>query len=173
MFLVMETEQYFKGLLIMFKNITILFVLLFVATAHARIYTWTDENGKKHFGDAVPPQYQAKSESVHVNTNAPSAEQIEAARKRASDIDSANRSRDRESQTQQSKIRRTVSTKTQTNQSVKKPKQNGASSHYQSRKVCYEMCRKPLYGPPDAYGREVIRGYNNSGCGHCENIPEP
>ena len=26
--------------------------------AHGQVYSWVDENGKKHFGDRIPPQYQ-------------------------------------------------------------------------------------------------------------------
>ena len=36
---------------------------------HAEMYQWVDENGKRHFGDKVPEQYQEGASDVGVATN--------------------------------------------------------------------------------------------------------
>lgn len=35
----------------------------------AEVYKWVDENGKTHFGDAVPEQYQAQQETLNPEAN--------------------------------------------------------------------------------------------------------
>lgn len=40
---------------------------LFVSFASAEVYTWVDENGKKHYGDSVPAKYQTQSKTVDTN----------------------------------------------------------------------------------------------------------
>ena len=42
-----------------------LFLLLLLSVpAQAEIYTWVDENGKKHFGDRVPEKYKTQADNV-------------------------------------------------------------------------------------------------------------
>jgi len=44
--------------------ITLFSLSFFSGTVMSEIYTWVDENGKKHFGDRIPDEYRTKSNSV-------------------------------------------------------------------------------------------------------------
>lgn len=44
-------------------------ILSFSFPVHAEIYTWIDENGKKHFGDEVPEKYKDQKKQVKVKVN--------------------------------------------------------------------------------------------------------
>lgn len=37
-------------------------------TASAETYSWVDKNGKKHFGDKIPPEYASQANSVQLKT---------------------------------------------------------------------------------------------------------
>lgn len=56
------------------SSIKFFVLILFTCTtlfSAAEVYTWTDKNGKKHFGDKVPAEYEAQSkpvESKPINT---------------------------------------------------------------------------------------------------------
>jgi hypothetical protein len=40
------------------------FVLPFAAPAAGKVYRWVDENGKVHYGDAIPPEYSNKQHDI-------------------------------------------------------------------------------------------------------------
>lgn len=60
------------------KNTIILFlcISLFPLASMARIYKWTDENGKVHFGDSIPVKYKKDSEKVDVRVNVVSTPKV-------------------------------------------------------------------------------------------------
>lgn len=39
-------------------------VLPFTASAAGKVYRWVDENGKVHYGDAIPPEYSNKQHDI-------------------------------------------------------------------------------------------------------------
>jgi len=53
----MATKKFWRGLLL---------VALAVCTtiAQAELYTWVDKNGKKHYGDKIPPEYAKQATAV-------------------------------------------------------------------------------------------------------------
>jgi hypothetical protein len=52
------------------KYCLVLACLLGYSLGTAEVYQWTDENGKVHFGDSVPPKYKKQADSIEVdNTN--------------------------------------------------------------------------------------------------------
>ena len=47
-----------------------LILLLFSPITLSQVYSWVDENGKQHFGDSIPPEYQDQaSEYAIPDTN--------------------------------------------------------------------------------------------------------
>ncbi len=51
------------------KTVSAVLALIFLlgtATISAEIYTWTDENGVKHFGDAIPAKYRSQGEALQL-----------------------------------------------------------------------------------------------------------
>jgi len=36
-------------------------------TVLSEVHTWTDEHGKKHFGDTIPPKYADKAQKLELN----------------------------------------------------------------------------------------------------------
>lgn len=60
------------------KALTLFTALSFLALSSlAETYSWIDENGKKHFGDKVPPEYKDSAKQVDLpplNTLAPETE---------------------------------------------------------------------------------------------------
>ncbi len=60
----------------MFKKLTLLILFLFSFNIQAEIYTWADEEGKKHFGDKIPLEYQERVEVLEVKVHKPTDEEI-------------------------------------------------------------------------------------------------
>lgn len=51
------------------KEVLLLVCLFLSVASSAEIVKWTDENGKVHFGDKVPPEYADQSTQVEIETN--------------------------------------------------------------------------------------------------------
>ena len=52
-------------------------LLMLSPTALGQVYSWVDENGKKHFGDRIPPEYQDQGEEVKMKaTNSSDSVQL-------------------------------------------------------------------------------------------------
>ena len=47
------------------KILIFCFLFAFVS-AHSEIYSWVDKDGKKHFGEQVPKEYQKQSKAIDV-----------------------------------------------------------------------------------------------------------
>ena len=52
------------------KCLVLILLMLLPAMASAGVYSWTDENGKTHFGDRPPIDREAEAITVRVNTYA-------------------------------------------------------------------------------------------------------
>ena len=51
--------------------IFLLSTLLFAQVSHAKIYSWVDKDGKKHYGDKIPKEYLPQSKTIDIkNVNA-------------------------------------------------------------------------------------------------------
>lgn len=44
-------------------------LLLFASCSYGDIYTWQDQHGKTHYGDAVPARYQEKAKAIEVSNS--------------------------------------------------------------------------------------------------------
>jgi hypothetical protein len=56
----------------------LLTLLIFCPLALSEIYSWVDENGKKHFGDKIPPEYQDQASEYAVpRTNSSRAVEVD------------------------------------------------------------------------------------------------
>ena len=53
----------------------------------AEIFTWVDKDGNKHFGDEIPPEYRAQSESVELDVRVPTSEEVKTAHNQARRLD--------------------------------------------------------------------------------------
>lgn len=112
---------------------TLLFVgSLFISyNCMAEIYTWVDENGKKHFSDSVPEHLQSKSQTVDVqqSNTMPVKKNNQATQRYLQGID-INAPR---SQKKSKKSSKKVSTK----------KQSCANQwrEYRKQEMCYTNCR--------------------------------
>ena len=52
------------------RTSTGVFLALLLAASPAalgQVYSWVDENGKKHFGDRIPPEYENQGKQVELN----------------------------------------------------------------------------------------------------------
>jgi hypothetical protein len=45
-------------------KLLMLCLLFTFSSAHCEIYSWVDKDGKKHFGEEVPKQYQKQSKTI-------------------------------------------------------------------------------------------------------------
>jgi hypothetical protein len=126
-------------------------VLLASPLAWSEIYSWVDENGKKHFGDKIPPEYQDQAspyELSEINTS----EAVEVQKQPSSSSSSTGSSRSGAS-----------------SGSLDRPTSSGRASscevakqEYQRSLSCYANCRV------------LVGGVNNiSRCGNCKNVKKP
>ena len=141
--------------------------LLFSSVIQAEVYTWIDENGKKHFGDIIPPQYAGQVDDVEVEIHTPTEEQIKNAKDRAA------KGLDKINSRTSTKHSRAAKPKKRTQTKKKKPSDfESKMSEYRDSLACFEKCRRPIY-VYDKYNRKNFRGYDNSACGHCKNVVRP
>jgi hypothetical protein len=141
--------------------------LLFSTVIQAGVYTWIDENGKKHFGDVIPPQYAGQVDGVDVKIHTPTEEQIKSAKDRAAKgLDKIN------SRTNTKKSRVTKSKKRTQPKKKKSNDFDSRMSEYRDSIACFNKCRRPIY-TYNKYNQKIFHGYDNSACGHCKNVVRP
>jgi hypothetical protein len=153
----------------------IFLLLLLTFPAHAEIYSWVDDNGKKHFGDRVPEKYKDQADNVELKMYQPTEQDIEETKRRTDEL------------IQNRKLMESThrSVSSSRNTSKKNKKQYGSTydkqmAEYQSAKACFAACQTKVpsapylkQGPGGSYaspGRMVI---NNDACGHCKNVKKP
>ena len=123
-----------------------LFFLFAFASAHSEIYSWVDKDGKKHFGEEVPKQYQKQSKTIEVKpVNSIPATDVTTAQpqtnKRAAPVFVANdNSQNTDSCEQQKRA-------------------------YEDSVMCYASCKNNGHG-----GGRVN---NVSACGKCQDLKKP
>ncbi|MCX2979565.1 DUF4124 domain-containing protein [Halieaceae bacterium IMCC14734] len=146
------------------------FLLLIVLAlpCQAEIFKWVDENGKTHFGDRVPEQYQEKADNVEVNIRQPTAAEIAEAEQRNSAMSSSR-------QSMESSSRSTRSSKTTDRDIVKQHEKKYDSDYdrqmaeYNASKSCYAGCQVRTPKSPLVGGTFL----DNSNCGHCKSVKKP
>jgi hypothetical protein len=120
-------------------------ILLFVSPpTWSEIYTWVDENGKKHFGDKIPSQYQDQATEYRVpETNRSAAVETPERAPTASSNDSS--------------APQTLSA------GIPKSQQltgcEALKAEYNKSRMCYEDCKLPTG--------------NIARCGHCKQMKKP
>jgi hypothetical protein len=126
-------------------------LLLTCPLAWSQIYSWVDEDGKKHFGDKIPLQYEDQAseyEMPEINTS----EAIEVQEQPSS---SSSNTGSTLSGASSGSIERPASSR---------PASSCAAAHeeYQRSVSCYEKCRVLVGGR-----------INISRCGGCKNVKKP
>jgi hypothetical protein len=120
-------------------------LLLASPLALSQIYSWVDENGRKHFGDKIPQEYQDQAspyEISDINTT-PAVEFQEQPASSPSKTGSSRSSASSGSSKRASSC-------------------EAAQQEYQRSVSCYGKCRSLVGG-----GNNVTR------CGHCKNVKKP
>jgi hypothetical protein len=121
-----------------------LILLLVCSPTWGEIYTWVDENGKKHFGDKIPPEYEDKATQYEVpETNRSAAVEI---KERAPTTSSYGGTAPRLSDQGLSKSQQPTSCA-------------GLKEQYEKSRQCFEACKLPTG--------------NIARCGHCQQMKKP
>lgn len=128
-----------------------LILLLLSPLTSSQIYSWVDENGKQHFGDQIPPQYQDQAQEYDVpETNSSEAVEVDTSRPTGT-------SRPR------SAAGDGASDSAQPSLRSSKPAGNSCAdlkAAYAESQRCFTACR--------------MRGNNNiANCGHCTQMKKP
>ena len=152
-------------------TIVVIVLLLFTSISHARVYTWVDENGKKHFGDIIPSQYQGQVDDVNVEIHTPTEKQVQDAKGRANNYSREVKSIKKKRQERRDNAKR--------NAQAKKKREKSSSNDYESRmaeyresEACFIRCRRPII-VENSYGLKYQQGFDLSACGHCKNVKKP
>jgi hypothetical protein len=120
-------------------------LLLASPLAWSQIYSWVDENGRKHFGDKIPQEYQDQAsqyEMPEINTT-PAVEVREQPSSSSSQTGSSRSGASSGSSKRASSC-------------------EAAQQEYQRSVSCYAKCRS------------LVGGVNNvTRCGHCKNVKKP
>lgn len=142
-----------------------------VSVVHAEIYTWTDDKGKKYFGDSIPDKYKKTSNKVIIKNKAPSKEDAAQTQKRAHVLLLLNMKMQEE--LKQPLIKAKFNTKPKKKYASKLDKEWAL---YKESKTCFSQCQVVTTGQSwrDAYGRiHPTNVYDNSACGHCTERAQP
>ena len=113
--------------------------------AWSQVYTWVDENGRKHFGDSVPPEYEGQAVEVKLpKPNSAAAVEV--------DDSAALRAREEREQRKPNIVI----------PGGDEPTCEEKKEAYRKSQECYMECR-------------VLRGgqINTTACGHCTNVEKP
>ena len=167
-------------------KLALLLLAVLALPAQGQIYTWVDENGKKHFGDKVPEKYADQADGVKLDIRQPTAEEVaeakarnEAMRESAYSMESTAQSVARDRKNARRSARSSTATGSRVASSGSSCAQQQAA--YQAAKACYSACQVRTTGAPvtvkipggGSYvttGRSVV---NNQNCGHCRNVKKP
>ncbi len=148
----------------------LIMLLLFSSLAHARIYTWIDENGRKQFGDVIPPQYRGQVDDVRVNIHTPSEEEVNKANARAEK--NIKNMHPKENANKQSHKEKSSSNTTAQKENKSADDFESRMEEYRKSQRCFDACSQPIMAV-DRFGNEYQRGTDISACGHCKNIVRP
>ena len=144
--------------------------------AHAEVYTWTDADGRKNFGDKIPEGYAKDAVTVDISIHQPSQEDLEKAQLRLEN------SRAAYQKEKNKKVRKPRQKKAPKNQQAKELTYEQHVAAYEESKRCYAVCQVRFIGPstqhynPRSHSMETspgASGVNNAYCGHCTPVPKP
>ncbi len=138
--------------------ITLLLTLCF-AHSQAEIWTWTDENGVKHYGQEVPEKYREQANSLETNQHKPSDKDVAEAEQRVRSWQQQNAEFTRDQKIKDQAAKKAKQEKAK--QQAQKKKQN--ASEYEKSVACFAKCRR----------RVASGALDNSKCGHCKAVPKP
>jgi len=161
-------------------------VLLATGSTAAEVYTWTDENGQKHFGDKIPLEYQEQSNHVDLNVQRPSEEAVRAATQTNSSIKALLDASANGRQTKQVKEKEKKEKREQPSKSYDEMTYEEQVAAYKESEACYAACAGgPTYNAPTqesyVYSPSGVmysnatgsRGRDMSSCGHCTSVRKP
>ncbi len=146
--------------------------MLVAVGAKSDIYSWVDEDGKKHFGDKVPKKYQNQANPVALSVHKPSSEEIKAAEDRYRESRKVTRriERGRKAADLQRQLPVLPSRKAKTETAPKTQFQDEHEqklAEYNESVKCFELCRVEI--PKFPSGTTFDMSY----CGHCKDLPKP
>ncbi len=149
-----------------------LFLLLLLSVpAQAEIYTWVDENGKKHFGDRVPEKYKTQADNVELNMYQPTAEEIAETQRRNQEMERTRRRMESSRRASSSSSRGGYVTTASTSKSRSSNSCADQKARYEEAKRCFAGCQTRVAAPPWQGRRGTV--LNNDNCGHCTNVSKP
>ncbi len=129
------------------KFLMLCFLFSFTS-AHSEIYSWVDKDGKKHFGEEVPKEYQKQSKAIDVKP---------VNRMQATEITEAPQ--------QSIKQSHPAYTSPEDNPSQKTDGCEQQKQAYENSVLCYASCKNN--GDGIAYVNNV------ASCGHCQDLKKP
>lgn len=133
---------------IQLSKILMLCFLFATANAHSEVYSWVDKDGKKHFGEAVPKEYQKQSKAIDVKpVNS----------MQATDITNAPQQPNKQSTPV------FVSPQNDNSQNTNSCEQRKRA--YENSVMCFARCRNN--------GEGGTRVNNVSGCSKCQDLKKP
>lgn len=171
---------------------TLLILLAIISfSVEAQMYSWTDESGKKHFGDRVPPKYEKQADAITTKIHKPSEEDVQEAVKAHRDAKRFNEKIDRDKaykERQQrlaerqrrmaERLRKQVQQSPTANQDHGNDNEPSQAQDYETRLAayndsirCFEFCRIEI--PEYTDGLRSGVHFDFSECGHCKELPKP
>jgi hypothetical protein len=145
-------------------------ILLAMSSTVAEVYTWTDENGQKHFGDRTPSDYPEQSKRVDLNIHHPSEEAVRAAAQRNSYMGHEQGAPANEGET------KPVKRKEKPEQSRKSDDEKAYEEQvaaYKKSEDCYTACASQAFVHHPHNGVRVVEARDTSNCGHCTPMRKP
>ena len=174
------------------RFITIIFVAA-AFSAEAEIFSWIDENGKQHFGDKIPPDYQNQATSIRPDIHTPNEKDVQDritahnnSKKFTRNVEKKRKNEKRQNQIAerqrklQSALRNSASDQNTSPQTPYGGDYEQKLAEYNSSVMCFNSCRIeiPQYSSyTDASGNYIRHKtgsrYDMSNCGHCKELPKP
>lgn len=126
-------------------------------TAQAAMYTWVDKDGKKHFGDKVPPEYAKQVQSVGIKKMNTMEQPPALNTARAETTPSASR----------------PSPRANVQQAADADSCEAQKSAYNASQACFSRCRITNQDELNADGSMSPHVNNVAACGHCTDVKKP
>lgn len=165
------------------RVILFLSFLLITSLANSEIYSWVDENGRKHFGNEIPQEYLPQVELVDVDYEEGREEDVVSSEERAKKAYKAARELKKSNwehrnslnaQKKASKNTQTTSKKSNSRDSCEERK-----VQYRKSQSCFAGCQKrnhhvhSTYSQQTGFSDSVGTEMDLSECGHCTSMEEP
>jgi hypothetical protein len=145
-------------------------ILLAMSSTVAEVYTWTDENGQKHFGDRTPSDYPEQSKRVDLNIHHPSEEDIRATAHNNSYLRHQLDAPVNEGETKPVKKKEKQVRTSKSDSEIAYEEQVAA---YNKSEACYTACASQAFVHHPHNGVRVVEARDTSNCGHCTPMRKP